>query len=268
MPNAQDIKGADHESVLLIGNAGSGKTTQFRTLPGRGFVYVFDPNSLASLAGADIDYEKFLPDVLDLNVHTLSKEGKKETKGQKAGMEPLAYPEWEAHFDNAYADGTFDKYDWIGMDSFTTFSDAVMDRTQYLNGRYGKHPEQADWTAQMITIQNVFRTLAAMNKLFVATAHEEWKQDDLSKKVYCQPVMTGRLRIRIPLLFSNMFRCFAEADDKGDSHWFIQTVADRQHDYMRTSIRGLAPEVEVTIKDWDNPRAHGVGAILNRARLT
>lgn len=258
MPNARDVQGAAYESVLLIGNAGSGKTTQFRTLPGRGFLYIFDPNALASLAGADIEYEAFLPDLLDINVHPLAKD-KKETKGVKS-EEPLSYPQWEKHFDDAYASGYFDQFDWIGMDSFTTFSDAVMDRVQYLNGRFGKHPEQADWTSQMMTIQSVFRSLAAMDKLFVATAHEEWKQDDLTKKVWCQPVMTGRLRIRIPLLFSNMFRCFAE-----DGRWFFQTTADRQHDYMRTSIRGLKPEEDVTIEDWDHPTRSGLGAILARS---
>lgn len=257
MANARDIKGSDFESVLLIGSAGSGKTTQYRTLPGRGFLYIFDQNAAASIAGADIEYEAFLPDLLDINVQPLSSAAKSDKgKGMKAD-EPLSYFEWEQHFDASFNNGFFDQFDWIGMDSFTTFSDSVMDRVLWLNGRLGKMPEQADWSAQMITIQNVFRSLASMRKLFVATAHEEWKQDELTKKVFCQPVMTGRLKIRIPLLFSNMFRCAADGES-----WFFQTVPDRQHEYMRTSIRGLPPEVDVTIREWERPTQYGLGKIL------
>lgn len=255
MPNARDIKGSDFESVLLIGSAGSGKTTQFRTLPGKGFIYIFDQNAAASLAGADIEYEAFLPDMLDINVQPLAKDAKRD-KVVKA-HEPESYVAWEKHFDDAYNNGFFDAFDWIGIDSFTTFSDSVMDRVLWLNGRLGKQPEQADWSAQMITIQNVFRTIAGMRKLFVATAHEEWKQDDLTKKVWCQPVMTGRLKIRIPLLFSNMLRCIAD-----EGRYFVQTTPDRFHDYMRTSIRGLPPEVDVTIEDWEKPTQYGLGKLL------
>lgn len=256
MPNARDIKGSDFESVLLIGSAGSGKTTQYRTLPGRGFMYIFDQNAAASIAGADIEFEAFLPDLLDINVQPLARDAKTD-RGKVKAHEPTSYLEWEKHFDESYNGGYFEQFDWIGMDSFTTFSDAVMDRVLWLNGRLGKMPEQADWSAQMITIQNVFRTLASMRKLFVATAHEEWKQDDLTKKVWCQPVMTGRLKIRIPLLFSNMFRCVAD-----EGRFFFQTTPDRHHDYMRTSIRGLTPEVDVTIEEWGNPTQYGLGKLL------
>lgn len=261
MPNAGDVSGHHLESVLLIGNAGSGKSTQFRTLPGRGFIYVFDPNALAAIQGcSNIDYEEFLPDMLDLNVQPLSKDAKTD-KGKVKVKEPLAYYTWEQHFDNAYNTGFFDQYDWIGLDSFTTFSDSVMDRVLWLNGRLGKMPEQADWAAQMITVQNVFRTLASIGKLFVATAHEEWKQDELTKRVWCQPVMTGRLRIRIPLLFSNMFRCFGD-----EGRRFFQTTPDKAHDYVRTSMRGLAEDEDVTIEDWDSPQKFGLGRLLSGGR--
>lgn len=260
MANTKNLQGSDHESVLLIGTPGSGKTTQFRTLAAHGkmFLYVFDPNALSSLEGADIEYEMFSPDLLDINVRPLSNKAKADRIIQ--ADEPTTYPRWEKHFDEAYNSGFFDKFDYIGIDSFTTFSDAVMDRVLYLNGRLGKQPEQDDWSAQMITIQNVARTLSTLTKLFVATAHEEVRQDELTKRVFWQPVLTGRLRTRIPLLFSNIFRCVS---DQGQ--WFFDTVSDREHQYVRTSIKGLEPEIDVTIKDFERAGDYGLGAILKKS---
>lgn len=270
MPNSKDANLTDHTSVLLIGGIGTGKTSQYRTLPGRGFIYIFDPNALASLKNADIEYEQFSPDLLDINVKPLS--SKKSADKFIEPKEPVTYARFEEHLD-AFLDNALDgsqgyrgidDFDWIGLDSFTTFSDAVMDRVLYLNDRLGKHPEQADWTAQMTTVQNVVRTLASRKRLIVCTAHEEMRQEEETGKVYFQPVLTGRLRLRIPALFSDIFRCEAEKDDAGKAQFYLVTVPDKKHQYIRTSIDDLETDIQVTI-DKKDPHASGLGALLKAA---
>jgi len=260
----------DHLSFLFVGSPGSGKSTLFHTIPGRGFAYIFDPNSLASLEGLDLEYEMFSPDMLDINVHPL---GSKDRAGKvikpdrvvKAAP-PQAYVEWEADFEARLRDGFFKQFDWLGLDSFTTFSDAVMDRVTFLNGRFGKQPEQDDYGAQMMTIQNVARTITANTRMFVATAHEEVKQDEKTKIIRADPWLTGKLKVRLPLLFSNIYRCVS---DRGQ--YFIQTTPDNMHKYMRSAIKGLPDEIEVTIpydaqkKCLINPTSHGVGKLLRDA---
>lgn len=261
MQNAKDLSGLNHLSFLFVGGPGSGKTSLYWTLPGKGFIYIFDPNSLASLEGLDVDYEIFSPDLLDINVHPLS--SKKSSDKVVRPSEPKAYIRFEETLDRHLAEGFLERYDWIGMDSFTTFSDAVMDRVSYMNDRFGKQPEQADWSAQMMVIQGVARSITHRNKLFVATAHEEYKQDEKTKIILAQPWLTGRLKIRLPLLFSNIYRTVS---DQGQ--YFIQTSPAGMHKYMRSSLKGLAGEVEVTIpvdpstRRFVNPQDHGIGRLM------
>lgn len=271
MPNARDAKwSVSHLTFMFVGSPGSGKSTLFWTVPGKGFIYVFDPNALASLEGLDVDYEIFSPDLLDINAHPLAsktRDGKviRPDKFVKA-PEPTAYTRWEQHFDAHMDTGFFNQYDWVGLDSFTTFSDAVMDRVTWLNGRFGKQPEQDDYGAQMMTIQNVARTITSRSKMWFATAHEEVKQDEKTKVIRADPWLTGKLKIRLPLLFSNIYRCVS---DRGQ--YFIQTTPDNMHKYMRSSIKGLPEEMDVTIpvnpdtRELVNPQAYGVGKILREA---
>lgn len=261
MQNARDLKGVNHLSFLFVGGPGSGKTSLYWTLPGRGFIYIFDPNSLASLEGMDVDYEIFSPDLLDINVHPLSSK-KSADKIVKAG-EPKAYVKFEEKLDEHLDSGFLEKYDWIGMDSFTTFSDAVMDRVSWMNERFGKQPEQADWSAQMMVIQGVARSITHRNKMFIATAHEEYKQDEKTKIILAQPWLTGRLKIRLPLLFSNIYRCVSD-----NGQYFIQTSPYGMHKYMRSSLKGLDGELEVTIpvdpktRRFVDPQSHGIGKLM------
>jgi AAA domain len=267
VPNAKDVVGADHLSFLLVGSPGSGKTTLFRTLPGRGFLYIFDPNALASLEGMDVEYEIFSPDLLDINVQPLSSDkNKAHFKAMKA-KEPIAYTDFERTLDQHLDTGFLREFDWIGMDSFTTFSDMVMDRVTWMNERFGKQPEQADWSAQMMTIQNVARSITAQNKMLVCTAHEEVRQDEKTKQILVQPWLTGKLKVRLPLLFSNIYRCVSDG-----GAYFVQTSNHSMYKYMRSSLKGLSNEdIDVTIpydpasKEFIDPQEHGLGKLLREA---
>ena len=259
MPNAKEAGNTAPHRFLLLGDTGSGKTTQVLTLPGKKFLYLFDSNALLSLRGQDVDYEEFLPDKLNLNVKSL----KKETGGDSLTMHKSdLYLQWQKDFEDKLRDGFFEPYDVVGMDSFTTFLDLVMDRILTINGRYGQWPQQDDYGPQMMAFTNVCRTLVGMGKTIYCTGHLEYKQDELSKRIYRQPMMTGRLRSKIPLLFSDIFVAEAESDTKGNTVYKIQTTKTRLDTAVRTSIRGLEAFEDVTI-DWKKPLENqGLGRLL------
>lgn len=258
------------QKVLAIGPTGSGKTTMINTLPGKVFIYVFDPNVTASIRRPDIDIVEFIPEVddLDLSVKSLRKDqgkmiGDKPVRRTKA-PEPMTYRDWEADFDERYEDGFFDQYDWVCFDSLTTFQEIIMDRVQFINGRLGKFPEQDDWTAQMNTIRNVFRVMTGQQHNFFCTAHTEVRVDDATKRVSAAVLVTGRLRVRLPQLFTNIWALESDCDEKEDAY-IIQTRPDRMHPIVRNSIEGLGFIEEVTIKNWENPTMFGVGKFLSGA---
>jgi AAA domain len=263
VPNAKDLQ-IDWKlpSFLLAGYPGGGKSVQAWTLPGKKFGYVFDPNTLASWKGLDIEYELFLPDIDDIN---LAAQTLKTGIGDKPRRrkEPRTYMDWEADFDSRAEDGFFKDFDYIVMDSCTGFLDIIMDRLLYLNGRTGKQPEQADWAAQVNIATNVFRTISSYGCGLMATAHLDFKQNDVSKKLFHHMTVTGKLRIRLPQMFNNIFVCHADADEKG-RFWQFQTAPDKEYPTVRSQWGDLETYVDATIQDFDRPQDYGLGALLKR----
>lgn len=261
--NAKSYK-LNRENFLIFGSPGSGKTSMFTTIPGRKFMYIFDPNVLDSIAGTDVDYEEFIPQDLNLDVIPLSKKLQRDRITDK--VEPLTYIRWEEHFAEFRESGEIDKYDVIGFDSMTSFQSIMMDRVQYMQGQLGKHPEQADYTVTAQCVTNAFRTITALNKRIYTTAHIEFREESKnSSKMINRASLIGSLRNQMPTLFSDIWLCFADHDED-KQRYRIQTQQDRYNPYLRASrqFRGLAFEEDVTIEDFNNPEEYGIGALLRK----
>jgi hypothetical protein len=260
MPNAKDITEDEvgKPKFLLVGSTGSGKTSQICTLPGKTFAYLFDPSALATLRGQDIEYDEFVAGRLNLGAVSLSK-GKSDPRTKTDA--PDIYTAWEKDFTKKTEDKFWDKIDNIAFDSFTTFSDIVMDRILALNGRTGQFPQQDDWGGQMQTITNVVRTLTAMNKTLIFTAHDEYKQDEGTSRMQNVIILTGRLRTKIPLLFSDIWH-MESASTASEIKYQAQTRPDRMNPAIRCTFRELEMYEDVTIKDWSKPQNYGIGKLL------
>lgn len=266
MPNAQDTTVAKHKTIFMIGDTGSGKTTQFLTLSGKKYLYIFDPNALQSIKGQDIEYDEFLATPVSSAVASLSKSGKADSPSSTSSD---VFRLFEKQFDERTRAGFFDSYDWIGFDSATTLLDLIMDRVLTLNGRFGQWPQQDDYGPQIVAFVNLCRTITAMGKGLYMTGHLEEKQDQKTQRFSIRPMMTGRLIVKIPLLFSEVFVAGSDIvnvkDKDGAATYTIQTVRSGTLACCRTSIRGLSPIENVTI-DWSKPVVgQGIGGILNWA---
>lgn len=258
MANARTAHETATHKILALGDTGAGKTTQLLTLPGRKFAYLFDPNAILSLRGHDVEYEEFLPDRLNLSIKSLSKDKGDKTTTFRNDL----YVEWEKDFNAKLDSGFFKNFDVIAFDSATTFLDLIMDRVLTINGRPGSWPQQDDYGPQMLAFMSVCRSLMALNKTIYMTGHLDVKQDELTKRIFRTPMFTGKLRTKIPLLFSDIFICEVENDGRGNIHHKIQTVPDRMTTAVRTSIKGLAAFEDVTI-DWKkDPVGQGIGKLI------
>lgn len=258
MPNAKTAHETSTHKFFLLGDTGSGKTSLLPTLPGRKFAYLFDPNAILSLRGHDLEYEEFLPDRLNLSVKSLKKDVGDKTTSFKNDL----FVEWEKNFNAKLDSGYFNNFDVIAFDSATTFLDLIMDRVLTINARAGQWPQQDDYGPQMMTFTNVCRSLMSLGKTIFMTGHMETKQDELTKRIFRQPMLTGRLRTKIPLLFSDIFICEAENDGRGKITHKIQTSPDRITTCVRTSFKGLEAFEDVTV-DWGkNPETQGLGKLL------
>ena len=259
MFNALNAHETANHRILILGDTGSGKTTQILTLPGRKFAYLFDSNAILSLRGFDIDYEEYLPDQQNLAAQSLSK-----GKGDKGTViSSNIYQLWEKSFNEKLESNFFDDYDWICMDSCTTFLDIIMDRVLSINGMFGQWPTQDCYGPQMIAFTNVCRSLTGLGKGIYMTGHLETKQDDLTKRIFRKPMMTGRLTTKIPLLFSDVFVAEAEPKANGTTGYKLQTAPDRMTTCIRTAIKGLDPFEDVSIDFSKDPIGQGLGGLLN-----
>lgn len=269
MPNAKeltDISDMGLPKFLLTGGIGSGKTTQLLTLPGKTFAYFFDPAALSAVRGFDIDYEIFVPKVVSLAAQSLTK-GKGDPKKMQIVDAHKIYTQWEADFEGKIEKKWFEQNGItnIAIDSFTTFADVVMDRILEINGRSGQWPQQDDWTAQMNTLRNVIRTITGqMGMICVCTGHEELIQDELTHRVQNQIILTGKLKAKIPLLFSDVWHLEGNVGADGKYKYTAQTRPDTRNPSLRTSFRGLDMMYDVTIGDFKNPKAFGIGALISK----
>ena len=266
MPNAINAHEASTLKILVLATTGAGKTTQFLTLPGKKFMYLFDPNGILSLQGYDVDYEEFLPDVMNLDVKSLDKEVKKASAPTMKRTNTDVYRRWEEDFESKIESGFFNDYDWIGMDSFTTLSDMVMDEVLRINNRPDSWPNQDDYGPQMLTLKNIVRTMTSLGKNIYFTGHIEMKQDELTKRIYNTPIMTGRLKATLPLLFSEIFVLEVVSDGKGAVEYTIQTKPTRDTPLIRTSMKGLEIFENVSINFNEPVEGQGLGGIINWSR--
>lgn len=279
MPMASELKQMHNPKFLVYGKAGSGKTSLFRTLPGRKFLYMFDPAGMNSIVSTDnIFYEEFLVDVLPMSVNTL--------KGVKDSQSPASiametYVRWENDFQKRLDSGWFTNpdveidgvkggFDAIGFDSLTTLTDIVMDRILQLNQRAGKNPELGDYGILTNTLARIIRNAAATNCILYLTAHEQASQDKLLRTVSNEIMVPGQLKVKLPLLFSEIYHATAMVDEKtGKPLYQIATIADEGYSLARCSqvVRdaGLPLVANVTINTPD-PENSGLGPIVKKLR--
>lgn len=264
MPNAKDVGaiGTYAHKLLLLGNTGTGKTSQFLTLPGRKFIYLFDPNAILTLRGYDLEYEEFLPSAVKLDAIPSSAKG--QERADKIGTTKAAdsYTRWERDFEEKYQKKYFDQFDWIGFDSCTTLLDLIMERLLTIEGRQGQFPQQNDWGPQMVVFMNIVRTAMSLNKGLFFTGHLKTDKDEFTQKIVQLPLFTGQLREKIPLLFSDIFVTTASVDAKGDVRYLLHTVPNSRETPIRTSIKSLKAAEDVTI-DFTKPvEGQGIGRLI------
>lgn len=268
MKNAQQVTLTNRHRLLVVGQTGSGKSTQIRTLPGRKFAYVFDPNTMPSIRGADVDYEEFFPEFLEMDTSLKGfNKGAKSDRPRKP-KEPTVYLDWSDNVTEKAEKGFFANYDWLIIDSITFLSKAAMDRTLYLNGRYGDLEDRSDYRVVGSKLTNLFNAISGMPINVYCTGHVRSFQDEKTQKIMVQVALPGSSREILPLMFTNVWQSKAVEDEDGNIRYKVRTKPEpRGFQDIRSCIQDLETEEDVTLKNLEKvvPGESGIGAILRRA---
>lgn len=266
--SASDADLSVTQRILVVGPTGSGKSGLIWSLPGRKFVFVFDPNTMPTLRGCpDCDIIEFYPDILevDMALKGFNKGSKDDiTKGKK--KEPRLYEEWRDYMNEFVDNKMYEGYDWVVFDSMTFVAKSMMDRQLYINDRYGKLEELGDYRVVGSKLTDVFSSIAGLPVNIFATGHMQEFQDDKTKKIVTQIFLPGKARTMLPLSSTNVWQCFSEEGPKGQEYK-VRTVPDRRGlQDIRTSLRGLQPVEDVTIRDFAHATDYGIGALLKKGK--
>lgn len=210
-----DDKRVQTFNAIIYGDIGSGKTKLLSTCRRPILVHSFDPGGTLTLR-KEKDFMKEGGIYVDTRY---------EIEDAKA---PTAFTAWEKEFDKLRADKVFDTLGTYCIDSATTWADALMNAVLKRNGRAAGVPQQMDWMVQMNTIRDALKAFCALPCDCILTAHVDYDKDEGSGRMVAGPLLTGKLKQKIPLLFDELYRAVAQRTAKG-TEYSLQTQADSMY---------------------------------------
>lgn len=208
----KEKRGAERYQALAYGDKGTGKTTLYATARLPVHIDSFDPGGSQVLAD---EIEKGVV-VVDTRWET------------DDPTNPKVFAAWDLEFHRRKREGYFAQFATYGLDSITTFSQIIMNYVLKKQGRPGGIPQtgagaENDYVHQMLHLENSLVGIFSLPCDLLVTAHPESEKDDASGKMFVSPMITGKAKIRIPLLFSEMYYLRVEDKADGTTRWMLQT---------------------------------------------
>lgn len=187
-------------SILLIGDAGSKKTTFLGTIP-EVFVYDFDAG-MAVNRGRRVEYQTFK----DVGYGVKLTQALKNRGFHKWGE---AWPAFINHLNNTVGKA-IDDGSWghrpVALDSLTTLMNLAMN---HVLREGGKKPMDAksfnDWGQQIGLVETVLDQLTAWPVMLICTAHIHRDNNELMESVEYLPLLTGKFAGRVALYFDEVW---------------------------------------------------------------
>ena len=191
-------------NAIVYGDLGSGKTHLLRTCRRPIFIHSFDPGGSKTLR---------------LDKGFMNGEIIVDTRYEnEIAKTPTAYAKWEKEFDRLMKAGFFSNVGTYVIDSATTWADALMNEVLKKNGRAAGTPQQMDWMVQMNTIRDAMKAFCTLPCDCVLTAHIDYSKDEATGRLLGQPMFTGKLKQKIPLLFDEIYAMQTKDTSKGTEY--------------------------------------------------
>ena len=207
-------------NFLIYGHTGTGKTHCLRTARRPLLVHSFDPGGVKS-------------------IRSLLKDPKSgcyaDTRFEvEDAKNPTAWNQWERAITDLEREGIPETLGTYAIDSGTLWSEAMMNTIVHMKGRTNGIPQLQDYMVQMLTIRDTMKKLSGWPCDVVLTGHIDIEKDDVSGKLFTSVLMTGKLKVRIPLLFDEIYITMCQETSKGPEHTFL-TCPDGQY-FGRTRL--------------------------------
>ncbi len=184
-------------NIIIIGGLGTGKTKcAIETSPRPVLGHSFDPTGF--------DTVRHLHDGENVILDT-------QFEGDNP-KNPTKFALWDRVFNQMLRDKVFDNIGTFVLDSLTTWSDMAMNYVLAQAGRAGGAPGayernkfDSDWSRQKVIVFNSIQTILSLPCNVICTAHPSVFKDEVSGRTYSSPMLTGQLKDKVPLLFSEIY---------------------------------------------------------------
>lgn len=208
--------------TLVYGPSGTGKTFSLRSARKPLFVDSFDPGGSVVLA-----------DLIAAGQAIVRAEFENEDP-----KHPSAFAKWDSSLDAIEQSGLMAKFGTYVIDSATTWGQAALNLVLQKAGRAGGTPQQNDWYPQMTLMEAGIRRVFKFPCDIIFICHNDTQKDEIVGKITRAPMLTGKSKIRIPLLFSEVYYSDTKRTSKGTEYvWQLQSDNTNQ---AKSRLCGLA----------------------------
>ena len=199
--------------ALIYGVSGSGKTYSLRTARRPVHLDSFDPNGSQSLDDVILTPENPTGFVYA------------DTRFEfEDPAKPTAWKLWSSEIKRRFASKYFDNIASYATD-LTSMSSAAMNEVLNKAGRPGGVPQQNDYLPQMTMIENAMRFILSLPCDVYILAHVNIIKDEIVGRLSYSPLITGKLVVRVPLMFSEIYVALTRETAKGLEYRFLTQAA-------------------------------------------
>jgi len=210
-----------YNRFLLYGGSGSGKTYSLRTAKKPLFIDSFDPGGSVALA-----------DLVEKGEALVISEYEKED-----ARRPSAFVSWDNAFDKLERANAFSQIGTYVLDSATTWAQAILNEVLKRASRTAGVPQQNDWYPQMVLMEAAIKRILSLPCDVVFICHDDILKDEITGKIMRSPLLTGKTKKRIPLLFSEIYYADVKRSSKGAEYvWQIKKDSTSE---ARSRLAGL-----------------------------
>jgi hypothetical protein len=130
----------------------------------------------------------------------------------------------------------------IVIDSLTTLSEMCMAYVLTNNSKSANaQPTLPDYGTQMRELLNIVHLGVGSRANFICIAHQQFTKDELSGRIWCVPLVTGKLSQNLPAYFDEVY--YARVRQSGNSHKYtLLTKPDGM--IVAKSRLGLPAEID------------------------
>lgn len=191
--------GAETFNALIYGDMGTGKTNILRTCRAPILIHSFDPGGTKTLIDAIAEGDVIVDNRFE------EEDAKKST----------AFKLWEKEFDRLRNAGFFEEIGTYALDSATMWGEACMNAILKANARPASTPQLQDYLVQMNVMRDAIKIMTSLPCDFVMTGHIDTDKDEVTGKMTTGPMVTGKLKAKLPILFDEIYVTISKETSKG-----------------------------------------------------